>query len=556
MGLRHLSVKNFAIVDALELDFSDGMTVFTGETGAGKSIMIDALGLVLGDRAQATVVRKGAEKATISAVFDISRLPEAQALLDEQDIEYEDGECLLRRQINNDGRSRAFINGVAVPSQTLRALSDYLIDIHGQHAHQSLLRRDVQRMMLDEFAGHDDLTAAVQSAADQWKRTSTDLAALSSDPEQREAQKDLLRYQIEELETAIVSPEDMVQALEQHKRLANITRIAEACQKAAGLFDEQGAHTSAQLQQTLNALQNVVEYEPKIASITNILTEAGILLDEAETQLRHVAESLDFDQQEFDIIERRLGELHDLARKHHTQIEDLPDILNTLRIQLEQLENNDHHYQSLLAANQSAMQAYQQSAQALSASRHQYASQLSHRITQEMQLLGMAGGRFDVLVTDKQEVTPSASGADRIEFMVSANPGQDLLALNKVASGGELSRISLAIQVITSQGKGVPTLVFDEVDVGIGGGIAEIVGHKMRELGSVRQVLCVTHLAQVASLGHHHLLVSKESTVDKTWTHISSLNQDQRINEIARMLGGIKITDQTLAHAREMLAVD
>ena len=555
MGLRHLSVKNYAIVDELELEFNHGMTVFSGETGAGKSIMIDALGLVLGDRAQSSVVRKGADKTSISAIFDISDLPEAQALLEDQDIDFEDGECLLRRQISSEGKSRGYINGIAVPSQTLKALSEHLIDIHGQHAHQSLLRKDTQRKMLDEYAGHEKRVDGVKQAAENWKKITIDLEALSGDPAEREGQKDLLRYQINELETSIVNPEDLIATLDQHKRLANMTRIAEACQQADTLFQDQESIVS-RLQKAITALEQVSDFEPKIASIIEVMNEASIQLDEAETQLRHLTTSLDFDQSEFDLIESRLSSLHDLARKHQTQIETLPETFEQLKKQLGDLENSDQRFKDLQDEQQQALNHYQKAAEKLSASRKKHAKELSDQISKEMQILGMAGGQFEVKLSSKDEEKPSSTGFDQIEFLVSANPGQDLQPLNKVASGGELSRISLAIQAITAQGKGVPTMVFDEVDVGIGGGIAEIVGQKMRELGKQKQVLCVTHLPQVASLGHHHLLVKKDSDKDNTWTQITPLDQKERVSEIARMLGGLKITDQTLAHAEEMLAND
>ncbi|MFK8068816.1 MAG: DNA repair protein RecN [Gammaproteobacteria bacterium] len=552
MGLKHLSVKNYAIVDQLDLEFSNGMTVFTGETGAGKSIMIDALGLVLGDRAQSGVVRTGADKTSISAIFDISALPKAKILLEDQDIDIEEGECLLRRQISSDGRSRAYINGVAVPVQTLKTLSEFLIDIHGQHAHQSLTRKDNQREMLDEFAGHDALIEAVQKSAENWKTITKDLESLSGDPKERDSQKDLLRYQIDELQTIIVDPEALIATLDHHKKLANQTRISDACQTAENIFHDQESQSS-RLQKAIVALQEVSQFEPKVESIIETMNEASIQLDEAETQLRHLIRSLDFDQNEFDQIELRLSSLQDLARKHQTQIEDLPATFSTLKNQLNGLENSEQRFKQLLADQNQAFSDYQQAAEKLSKSRKNQAKKLSDQISKEMQLLGMAGGKFEVHLENKNEENLSSTGIDQIEFMVSANPGQAIQSLSKVASGGELSRISLAIQVITAQGKGVPTLVFDEVDVGIGGGIAEIVGKKMRALGEKRQILCVTHLPQVASLGHHHFQVKKDSDQNNTWTEIIPLDQKQRVNEIARMLGGLKITDQTLAHAEEML---
>lgn len=556
MGLTHLSVKDFVIVDALELEFERGMTVFSGETGAGKSIMIDALGLVLGERAQGSIVRKGADKTTISAIFDLHDQEDAKKLLAEQDIDIEDGECILRRQINQDGRSRAFINGVTVPLQTLKQLSEFLVDIHGQHAHQSLLKKEIQRDMLDEFAAHETLTDAVISAAEKLKKIDHDLAELSGDPSQHEAQKDLLRYQIGELEDTVVSENDLNETLERHTRLANITKIAEACQRAEQLFDDSGADISAHLQHAEQDLISISQYEPQATSIAQCLNEASVLLDEAQSQLHHLTGNLDFDQKEFDQIESRLGKLHDLARKHQTKIEQLPTSLLQLQEQLEKLENSETRLKALLADQKNALTAYQKVADKLSQSRKKAAKKLSDKITAEMQLLSMKGGRFEAQVSQIADHSPSKHGQDRIEFLVAANPGQDLHPLNKAASGGELSRISLAIQVVTSQGKGVPTLVFDEVDVGIGGGTAEIVGQKMRQLGENRQVLCVTHLAQVASLGHHHMQVSKDSKKDETRTQIKQLDENGRIEEIARMLGGLKITDQTLAHAKEMLSLN
>ncbi len=555
MGLIHLSVQNFVIVDKLELEFSNGMTVFSGETGAGKSIMIDALGLVLGERAQGSIVRKGAEKTTIGAIFDIRNIPEAQRLLTDQDIDIEDGECILRRQITQDGRSRAYINGITVPLQTLKELSEFLVDIHGQHAHQSLLKKDIQRDMLDDFADHEKLLNAVSQSADRYKKTTQALAELSGDPSQRDAQKDLLRYQISELETSVVSEADLTETLERHARLANMTKIAEACQRAEQLFDDQGADISAHLQHAEQDLLAISSFEPQAASIAQILNEASVLLDEAQSQLHQLTGNLEFDQAELDQIESRLGKLHDLARKHQTKIEALPTSLINLQDQLDQLENNEARVKQLLSEQTDSLEKYLSAAEKLSKSRQKAAKKLSDQITAEMQLLSMAGGRFEAQINIPEDQTPSKHGQDRVEFLVAANPGQDLHPLNKAASGGELSRISLAIQVITSQGKGVPTLIFDEVDVGIGGGTAEIVGQKMRALGENRQVLCVTHLAQVASLGHHHMQVRKESEKDETRTQIKQLDQNGRVEEIARMLGGLKITDQTRAHAKEMLRI-
>ena len=545
--LHYLQIENFAIVEHLKLEFESGLTIISGETGAGKSILIDALSLVLGDRADTSIVRQGCQTAQVNAIFSVP--PIAQTWLKQQELDYGD-ECFVRRVINQNGRSRAYINDKPVSVQTLRHLGEYLIDIHGQHAHQSLLKHDIQRQLVDDMAPDAGLLKQVMQAYQHWLSLKTDLEALGG--EDREAKIAFLRYQLEEIEPFDLSALDSLE--KEYKRLANAQKLLESGQLALSLLDnDETGSTLSCLSQANHTLENVQAHDSQLSNITSLLDNAIIQTQEAVGELRHYLHSLDIDAARLQEVQQQIATLQNIARKHRVRVADLPEHFENLRQQLNELENFEENASRLKAALVEALQEYKVVTETLHQQRVQIAEQLADKITAEMQRLGLAGGKLVINVTADEAASPSATGTDIIEFLVSTNPGHSPKPLQNVASGGELSRISLAIQVVTAQRRGVPILVFDEVDVGIGGSVAEIVGQLLKHLGEQRQVLCITHLPQVASQGHHHLQVSKSFDLQTTHIKINLLEYKQRVEEIARMLGGIEITMQTLAHAEEML---
>ena len=551
--LTHIHVRNLAIVDEIEVELTAGMTTLTGETGAGKSILVDALGLVLGDRADSTVIRHGCERAEISAGFDIQNHPAASEWLAEQALD-EDGECQLRRIINREGRTRGYINGQAVPMQSLRELGEQLVDIHGQHEHQSLLRNPVQRQLLDAFGRHQSLLDKLTACYKEMKAVRNELQDTFGNDTDRDARLDLLRYQRQELASLGLGKEDIGNIDEEHARQANAGRLLEASQQGLERLDaDEGPSVSTLLNQTLDELGELAELDSELEEATQLLSEAAVLVNESIESLRHYADRLDIDPQRLQWLEQRIGILHDLARKHRCRPEDLPAIEEKISKELDNIEHADERRETLQARLATLEQGYLDSARQLTAKRRRTATAFGKQITDAMQTLGMAGGIFTVHINPRAEKAFGEHGMDDIEFMVSANSGQPVQPLSKVASGGELSRISLSIQVISASSETIPTLIFDEVDSGIGGGVAEIVGQKLRSLGKDRQVLCVTHLPQVAALAHQQMQVSKLSGKDTTRTRIRRLNEEERIDELARMLGGVKISRQTREHAREML---
>ncbi len=551
--LTHIQLRNFAIVEQLALDFGHGFTVLTGETGAGKSILLDALGLALGDRAEAGVIRHGADRAEITVSFDLAALPEAAGWLREHELDA-DGECLIRRTVNRSGPSRAYINGQQCPVQSLRELGEMLVDLHGQHEHQSLLRRDAQRQLLDDYADHDALLGQVAETYRAWKARLAELDRLGGSADNREARLELLRYQVEELEALGLGEGELENLEQEHARLANAQRLLETGQGALlRLNDGDDATLSGELGHVLAELQGIERIDSTLGATTELLATALIQLREGASELRHYLDRIDLDPERLAEVEQRLETIHDLARKHHIAPENLAGLLPELQAELSGLEDADSRLAALQQEIDGLAARYAEQAGELGKSRRKAARKLAKAVTASMQELGMEGGRFDIDFDELALDKATAAGLERVEFQVSANPGQPLKPLTKVASGGELSRISLAILVITAQRARIPTLVFDEVDVGIGGRVAEIVGLQLRALATNRQVLSVTHLPQVAAQGHHHLQVSKDKGRDTTATHITPLSADQRVDEVARMLGGIEITPQTLSHAREMI---
>jgi DNA repair protein RecN (Recombination protein N) len=552
--LTHLDIRNYAIIEHIELELGPGMTVLTGETGAGKSILGDALSLVLGERGSGNLVRVGEEKAEIVAEFDVRRLPQVQDWLVAQDLDPTDFTCILRRSIGADGRSRAFLNGRPVPVQSLRELGEILVDIHGQHVHQSLLRRDSQRELLDGYAGHGPILDELAHLHRRWQQIAREMQALGGPQAEREAQAELLRYQVQELHALALADGEVAALDEEHGRLANAGRLLEGVQRSAYRLDgEEAGGAQVLLQDARREVEELVGYDGSLHGVLELLETAVIHAQEAAAELRRYADSVDLDPERLQWVEGRIDAVHRLARKHRVPPTELPDHLARLEAELSDLERREERLQALKAERDSVLARYRERAGVLHGSRDRAAQALAGSVTNNMQELGMRGGQFAIRVQAPPDAPPSPKGTDEVEFLVAANPGQPLLPLSQVASGGELSRISLAIQVTGARGSGVPTLVFDEVDVGIGGRVAEIVGQQLRRLGETRQVLCITHLPQVASQGAHHLQVRKHTQDDNTVTHIDALLGEGRVEEIARMLGGVEITRQTLAHAKEMI---
>ncbi len=551
--LTHIHIWNFAIVERLDLPLENGLTVLTGETGAGKSILLDALGLALGDRADTAVIRHGADKAEISVTFSTDDAPEAEAWLREHELDSA-GECIIRRVIAAGGKSKAFINGKPAPAASLRELGEMLVDLHGQHEHQSLLRREAQRQLLDDFAGHGPLLTELAAAWRTWRERQTELERLRQAASERDDRLELLRYQVQELEELALGEDELPQLEAEHRRLANASGLLETGQRVLLTLDgDDPACAGSLLAAALHDVGEMGETDPQLEGVVELLDSAVIQAREAASELRRYLDGLELDPERLAALEQRLATVQDLARKHHCPPEELPALLPRLQAELAELEQAEVRAGNLQAEVDAALADWRKLADKLGKSRRRAAKKLGAAVTESMQTLGMEGGRFEVAVEPLEDDTPSATGAERIEFRVSANPGQPLRPLAKVASGGELSRISLAIQVITAQDSRIPTLIFDEVDVGIGGRVAEIVGQLLRTLGEQRQVICVTHLPQVAALGHHHLQVSKTAEKDRTHSRIAILDRDARVDELARMLGGIEITEQTRSHAREMI---
>ncbi len=549
--LRALTIRDFIIVDRLDLEFAPGFTVLTGETGAGKSILIDALTLLLGERGEAALVREGCVRAELSAEFDLDNVPAAQEWLRAADLLDEDGQCLLRRVLEVGGRSRAFINGRPSTLQQMKELGELLVDIHGQHEHQSLMRPALQRELLDRYGQITQLTQSVAEAWREWQTRRRQRENRERDAEAIEAERERLQWQITELDRlAFSTPEwDALQA--DHRRLANAASLRDAVEAGLDALSEADGAVIGSLDATIQRLDQVREFDTDLAETLEVLEPARIQVQEAVYALRRYRDRVDLDPQRLREIEQRLDSVHTAARKHRVPPEQLPHVLERARLRLAELGGADD-IAGLVRAEQAAHRAYLDLARELSARRAQAAARLGEQVTQHMQGLAMAGGRFQAQLAALAE--GGAHGLESVEFMVCANPGTPLRALVKVASGGELSRISLAIQVATTAYSRVPTLVFDEVDAGIGGRIAEIVGGMLAQLGGRHQVMCITHLPQVAAAATHQWQVSKESgSGGSVRSQVRVLDPEERVEEIARMLGGLRITQTTRKHAAEML---
>ena len=551
--LVHLSIRNYAIVEQLDLELCAGMSVITGETGAGKSIMLDALGLALGDRADNGVVRPGADKADILASFDLAGIPEAQQWLAERDLEV-DGPCILRRVITREGRSRAYINGTPCPLGDLKSLGERLIDIHSQHEHQSLLKPDTHRRLLDAYAGASELARQVQLAAQRWRQTRGELQRLAQNGEEQRARQQLLSYQLEELDNLALGASELDELEQQHKTLSNAGALLDACRQVLELCSESDSgNVIAALASSIHRLSAGGGQPPALDEAVGLLSSAQIQVEEAVSGLNRFIDHFEADPQRQQQIEERLDSIYSLARKHRIQPGELGALQEQLRHELQALHADDSAVERLGEELEAYARHYHDKADELTQLRRAAAARLAAAVETEMQRLGMPGGRFAIALQPVAGEEPQPQGQEQVEFQVSANPGQPLKGLARVASGGELSRISLAIQVITAQTSRVPTLVFDEVDVGIGGPTAEVVGQLLRCLGERGQVITVTHLPQVAAQGHQHLFVHKQRGSDETRTAVARLSHAQRIEEVARMLGGLDLTEVSLAHARQMI---
>lgn len=550
--LSHIFVKDLAIVSSLELDLKAGMTALTGETGAGKSILIDALGLALGDKADAQMIRADCERAEVIAGFDLEASPNARSWLERQDLDDGD-DCMVRRILVRAGRSRAYVNGRPATGAQLQELGEHLVDIHGQHAHQSLLRAAAQRDLLDGYGGNRSLAAEVADLYREFRSLDDRLERLQADSADRAARLELLRYQVDELSDLGIGVTEILELDREQKRLANLGELQGTTSRLLHRLYDGEPSLHAELSRAATDLDSLAGFDECLAEIRELVESAAIQIDEAAGSLRQYLDGLDLDPGLLDQVETRLTQVQDLARKYRVLPEQIPGTLEAMRVELESLERDDTALDTLVRERDEARLAFLAAAEGLSAERNKAAENLAETVGMAMQELGMAGGRFAVEVTGIDPDDASAHGLDRVAFLVSANPGQPLRPLAKVASGGELSRISLGIQVATAECGTVPSLVFDEVDVGIGGGVAEIVGRLLRTLGAARQVLCVTHLPQVAAQANNHLQVRKFTRDGQTYTAIETLGEQERVGEIARMLGGQEITEKTLEHAREMI---
>ena len=553
--LTQLTINNFAIVRQLEIELAKGMSVITGETGAGKSIAIDALGLCLGQRIETSMVREGQERAEICATFFIEPTNPAYQWLQEQELQDPDNpsDCILRRVINADGRSKAFINSTPVSASQLKEIGQYLIHINGQHASQLLLKNDYQLQLVDTFAHHKDLLAQMREDYRAWKNLQTQVKTFQQKVSENEAKKQLLQYQVEELDEFALRPNEYLELEEDQRRLSNSEQLTQLSQSALQLLSEnETVSIDSMLYRATQYIDELSELDPRYVSVQTMLNDALIQVQEATSEVQHLASHIEQDPMLLQEIEQRLGQALQLARKHNVKPEELVEWHQKLKAELTVLLDFSESEECLILEEKAAFKKMQHTAKQLHQSRCQAAEKLAQQVTHSIKGLAMENAEFFIEVNS--DLTKVASnGADNIVFTLRSNLGQQAQPLAKVASGGELSRISLAIQVLTSDQSAIPTLIFDEVDVGISGKTASVVGKLLRQLGDKCQVLCVTHLPQVACHGHHQFNVEKFTVDDKTETKMTALSQEERVPALARLLGGSEITDLALANAQEML---
>ncbi|VAW50947.1 DNA repair protein RecN [hydrothermal vent metagenome] len=550
--LKHLYIRNFAIIDELELDFSSGMTALTGETGAGKSILLGALNLVLGDRADNDSIKQNSEFAEIVAEFEIDKLDAVSSWLVSQELNT-DNECILRRRIAKDGRSRAYINSTPVNLQIIRELAEMLIDIHGQHEHQSMMKSSVQRQLLDDYANHSPLLKMVSDTYVELKLTEDQLNHLQQSSNEQNDRLDLLRFQTRELDTLAIEENEYQTLNSQHKRMANAEKLHSTVEQAIYLLSEdENSNVQSAVSHIIASLSDINELDNSLSPASEMLTEALVQIDESVALLQGYGDNINIDPSQLAQTEERIQNILDSARKHRVEPETLHILHAELQKELDDIDHVDERLDELAQQQKELEKKYLSACKKLTTSRQKSAAKLNKKITQSMHTLGMAEGKFEISIPPSASKR-SAHGLDQIEFTVTANAGQALKSIARVASGGELARISLAIQMIIANSSKIPSLIFDEVDSGVGGGIAEIVGQHLRALGKTNQVICITHLPQVASQAHQHLRVEKQTQKKQTTSQVVTLDKEQRRQEIARMLSGVEITDQSLAHADEMI---
>jgi len=550
--LLNLNIIDLAIVKSLDLDLKKGMSVLTGETGAGKSILLTALGLALGNRADSAYVRPGSKRAEINLDFDLSDAPLAKQWLLDNDLDDEQ-QCFIRRIVNQDGGSKAYINNRPATLNSLKKLSALLVEIHGQHAHLTLLDPEQQRHLLDIFANNKKLLEQLNQAYQAWKKTNNELNTLIKASTDQTEREELIRYQLEELQQLNLDSFDYSALSEEHNKLAHLGQILTDGQSQLDtLYENDQQSVNQILNHSVTTLTQLAQFSPELSEINEMISGAQIQVEEASHQLRSFLEKQEVDPQHLNWLEGQIAVIQDISRKHQTTPEQIPELALDLENELTNISHSSERIEELIVNAQDLLIKYQELSLKLSENRNKNAKKLEKSISAMIKELGMPQGDFIVELNHNSDEPPKATGNDKIDFLISANPGLPAKPLAKVASGGELSRISLAIQVTTSTDKTTPTMIFDEVDSGIGGGIAEIVGQKLRSLSNNRQVLCVTHLPQVASQAHQHLFVKKEQSKTTSST-VNHLDTKERIKEVARMLGGVNITEQTLAHATEML---
>ncbi len=549
--LTSIAISNFAIVESLELEFKQGMTVISGETGAGKSIMVDALSLCLGDRTDAAVVRHGEKKADISASFDIQHYPHVYKWLEERDLE-QDQHCILRRVISKEGRSKAYINGRPCTLSDLKEAGSQLVDIHGQHEHQSLLKKNAQRQQLDEYGQLTELSKNVSQQYATWRQLKEELSAMQNRSSEQDAKVQLLSYQAQELQQLDLKEGEIEELENEQAFLSNIADSQFKAYQASGiLIDSDEGNVCSLLHQAINSASQIRPATKELENALEMMNVALIQAQEAADSLHHYQDTLEQNPERLGDIEMRLSDIYDTARKHRTLPEGLLALRESVEAELNSLQGSEESLESLKEKEELAYEKLTALATTLTEKRIVAKDDLAQKVEEQIHGLGMPHARFYIQCQPLNQVT--ANGFEDIEYMIASNPGQPAQPLRKVASGGELSRISLGIQVVTAHTSIIPTLVFDEVDVGISGGIAEVVGRMLRSVGKRGQVFCVTHLAQVAAQGNQHLRVSKLVENQATSSKVEQLKDQDRAQEIARLLGGLELTEQTLAHAREML---
>ncbi len=546
--LTHLSIKNFTLVDQLDLELQPGMTALTGETGAGKSIMLDALALALGDRGDGDKVRAGEERADISAQFDLSQSPDARQWLVEHDLS-DNQDCILRRVVTAEGRSRGYINGQPATMSQLRELGNLLIDIHSQHAHQSLLRKDTHRHLLDNFGGLQPLAEQVQQAHQQWHQCHQRLQSLLNQSAEYEQKLQLLSFQVEELDALGLKAGELQELEDEHKLLANAEQSLQTCQLLAELCGGDEQSLESLIARTLNQFAQLPHKTDDLQEAEELLISADIQIRESSNALNRHLNSVEINPERLQEVDERLGSIFQTARKHRVPPSELVALHEQLSAELEALTGDDHKIEHLEAEEQQLKQTLLALAEQLSSKRHKAAQKLAKAVNEQLHSLAMTGSHFEPVL---HATEPSKHGLESVEFLISTNPGASPKPLAKIASGGELSRISLAIVVVTAQTSSIPTMVFDEVDVGIGGATADVVGSLLRQLGERGQIICVTHLGQVAARAHHHLQVSKNQSKQSVTSQLRRLDNEEKVVEIARMIGGSE-TAQSLAHAKEMI---